>query len=230
MFVGEAPGAAEDRLGEPLAGPAAALLDEVLTSIGLRRADVAVINVLNCRPPDNRSPLPAELENCREYLVGQIELTQPVLVCSLGAFATRVLRGRPGPITSLRGHAEIVVVGNRAVRLLPLVHPAAALYTPAGVAQLRADVERIPGLLALGPPEQPQSQPGPRPEAEPEEAPVEARSRSRGRPPGTPHAPAVEPADGAKSPHDHAGTTGPADDEPGPDGPPAPPAEQLHLF
>jgi uracil-DNA glycosylase family 4 len=161
MFVGEAPGTSEDREGVPLAGAASRLLDELLAGIGLRRDEVAVVTLVKCRPPDNRNPLRAELESCQEYLFGQLELLEPAVVCPLGSFATRVLRRESTPITRLRGTPEIRAVGPRTVRLYPLLHPAAALYSPASVEQLRADVARIPGLLALGAPEQPEPVPEP---------------------------------------------------------------------
>lgn len=170
MFVGEAPGPAEDRAGIPVVGASGRLLDELLAGIGLRRAQVAVVTVLKCRPPENRNPLRGELENCQEYLFGQLELVQPVLVCPLGSFATKLLRGENTPITKLRGVEEVRVIGPRAVRLYPLLHPDAALYSPESVAQLRADVARIPALLAQGMPEQPVPPP-PEPEPEPPEVP-----------------------------------------------------------
>jgi uracil-DNA glycosylase family 4 len=155
MFVGEAPGGEEDRDGLPLAGASARLLDELLAGIGLSRDAVAVVNAVNCRPPDNRNPLPGEVEHCRDYLHGQIALREPVVVCPLGSFATRVLRGTAEPVSVRRGRPEVRTVGARAVRLLPLLHPAAALYADGGVAQLRADMALIPDLVALGAPEQP---------------------------------------------------------------------------
>ncbi len=156
MFVGEAPGLAEDRDGDPLAGAAGELLDELLAGIGLTRAAVAVVNVIRCRPPDNRTPLVVELNSCQEHLHAQLELVQPVVLCPLGDFATRALRGSTTRITRVRGTAEVRTVGARAVRLYPLLHPAAALYWPEGVELLRADVARIPDLLAQGPPPQPE--------------------------------------------------------------------------
>lgn len=155
MFVGEAPGIAEDREGDPLAGAPGDLLDDLLAGIGLARDAVAVITLVRCRPPDNRTPLAAELNSCQEHLHAQVALVQPVVLCPLGNFATRVLRGEATRITKVRGTAEVRTVGTRAVRLYPLVHPAAALYSADGVERLRADVARIPGLLAQGPPAQP---------------------------------------------------------------------------
>ena len=164
MFVGEAPGANEDRLGLPFVGQAGKLLDRLLEEIGLAREDVFIHNVLCCRPPGNRDPLPVEIENCQGWLLEKIRLVEPRVVCTLGNFATKLLRGEPVGITRLHGQAEIRVIGERAVRLYPLFHPAAALYTPANVEVLRADFARIPELLALEPPVQPRE---PEPEPEP---------------------------------------------------------------
>lgn len=155
VFVGEAPGPAEDREGDPLTGPAGRLLDELLAGIGRSRADVAIVTIVRCRPPDNRSPQRAEIERCREYLDAQLAVLEPVVVCPLGTFATRALRADRAPVTAVRGVPEVRTLGTRAVRLYPLLHPAAALYTAETVAQLRADVAGIPALLALGAPEQP---------------------------------------------------------------------------
>jgi uracil-DNA glycosylase family 4 len=148
MFVGEAPGANEDRLGVPFVGQAGKLLDTLLAEIGLEREDVFICNVLKCRPPGNRDPQPNEIETCQGYLRSQVELIQPQLICTLGNFATKLLRGDPTGITRLHGQEEERVIGARAVRLYPLYHPAAALYTPRTLEALRADFQRIPGLLA----------------------------------------------------------------------------------
>jgi uracil-DNA glycosylase len=167
MFVGEAPGANEDVQGLPFVGQAGRLLDQLLAEIGLARRDVFVANVLKCRPPGNRDPLPGEIEACQDYLFRQLELIQPKVVCTLGNFATKLLRGEPTGITRLHGKEELRRVGPRVVRLYPLFHPAAALYTPAMLATLRADFERIPALLARPAPEQPEAA-APEPEPEPE--------------------------------------------------------------
>jgi DNA polymerase len=156
MFVGEAPGANEDRQGLPFVGQAGKLLDTLLGEIGLVRGEVWVCNVLKCRPPGNRDPHPAEIEACQSYLLKQVELIEPRVICTLGNFATKLLRGEPTGITRLHGREEVRTIGPRAVRLYPLFHPAAALYTPANVEVLRADFARIPELLALDPPPQPE--------------------------------------------------------------------------
>jgi uracil-DNA glycosylase family 4 len=176
MFVGEAPGAKEDENGIPFVGAAGKLLDELLAEVGMARADVFVANVLKCRPPGNRDPLPAEIDNCQDYLMRQVELIAPRVICTLGNFATKLLRGDPTGISRLHGQAEIVTVGNRAVRLYPLYHPAAALYTRALLDTLRADVARLPALLAMDVPAQPEPPAPPQP-AVPEPAVVEAPER-----------------------------------------------------
>lgn len=162
MFVGEAPGANEDQQGLPFVGQAGKLLDRLLEEIGMARRDVWVCNVLKCRPPGNRDPQPSEIDACQDYLLRQVELIEPLVVCTLGNFATKLLRADITGITRLHGRAEVRTIGPRAVRLYPLFHPAAALYTPRMLETLREDFARIPELVAL--PEPPQ----PEPEAEPE--------------------------------------------------------------
>lgn len=168
MFVGEAPGANEDKQGVPFVGQAGKLLDTLLGEIGMTRGDVFVANTLKCRPPGNRDPLPQEIENCREYLFRQLELIQPKVVCTLGNFATKLLRGDPTGITRLHGREEERLIGPRRVRLYPIYHPAAALYTPAMLEILRTDFRRLPELLALPAPEQPEPVVEPEPAPEPE--------------------------------------------------------------
>jgi uracil-DNA glycosylase len=164
MFVGEAPGASEDAQGLPFVGRAGKLLETLLGEIGLKRADVFIANVLKCRPPGNRDPLPVEIENCRDYLYSQVELIRPRVICSLGNFSTKLLRGDPTGITRLHGRPEELTLGARTVRLYPIFHPAAALYTPRMLETLREDFARLPDLLAQPEPEQPQ----PVPELEPD--------------------------------------------------------------
>ncbi len=108
-----------------------------------------------CRPPGNRDPLPIEIDNCQGYLRRQVELIQPTVICTLGNFSTKLLRGDPTGITRLHGQPEVLTLGRRAVRLYPIFHPAAALYTPRMLETLREDFTRLPELLALGAPEQP---------------------------------------------------------------------------
>jgi uracil-DNA glycosylase len=156
MFVGEAPGAREDEQGVPFVGQAGRLLDTLLGEIGLTRGEVFVTNVLRCRPPQNRDPLPSEIDNCQEYLFRTLDLIQPRVVCTLGNFATKLLRGDQTGITRLHGREEIRRIGPRTVRLYPIYHPAAALYTPSMLETLRGDFSCLPELLALPMPEQPE--------------------------------------------------------------------------
>ncbi len=180
MFVGEAPGANEDRQGLPFVGQAGKLLDKLLGEIEMQRSDVFIANCLKCRPPGNRDPQPSEIENCRDYLLRQIELIEPSVICTLGNFSTKLLRDDPAGITRVHGQPEVRVLGSRAVRLYPIFHPAAALYTPRMLETLREDFARLPSILALGPPEQPlvaqpvaEVEPAPEPE-ETETEPAEA--------------------------------------------------------
>jgi DNA polymerase len=175
MFVGEAPGADEDRDGVPFVGRAGKLLTELLGGIGITREDVFIANVLKCRPPENRNPTAPEIANCSAWLFRQLELIQPTVVVTLGNFATKLLRDDQTSITRIHGQAEERLLGRRVVRLFPVLHPAAALYTPSNREVLAADFALIPGLLALGPPPQPGaavSAPAPEPEPAPEPAPA----------------------------------------------------------
>jgi uracil-DNA glycosylase len=179
MFIGEAPGASEDEQGVPFVGRAGKLLEKLLEEIGLLRSQVFIANVLKCRPPGNRDPLPVEIENCQEYLLRQVELIQPTVICTLGNFSTKLLRGDPTGITRLHGQPEVLVLGKRAVRLYPIYHPAAALYTPRMLETLREDFGKLPELLALGAPEQPPEQEPPELlESEPEAQPAGAEERA----------------------------------------------------
>jgi uracil-DNA glycosylase len=181
MFIGEAPGANEDRMGLPFVGQAGKLLDKLLAEIGLDRKQVFICNTIKCRPPNNRDPHPNEIETCNDYLRRQVDLIEPTVICTLGNFATKLLRADTTGISRLHGREEERVIGPRAVRLYPLYHPAAALYTPSMLEALRADFLRIPELLALGPPAQPQTfEPIPEmqdleDEDEGEEAPADSR-------------------------------------------------------
>ncbi len=124
MFVGEAPGANEDRQGLPFVGQAGRLLDTLLGEIGLTRDDVFVANVLKCRPPGNRDPLPQEIDACQDYLFRQLELIEPRVVCTLGNFSTKLLRDDPGTgITRLHGREEERRIGPRNVRPVPDLPP-----------------------------------------------------------------------------------------------------------
>ena len=165
MFVGEAPGFHEDQQGMPFVGQAGKLLDQLLAGIGLSRDMVFVANVLKCRPPGNRDPMPDEIEACESHLFRQVELIKPKVVATLGNFSTKLLSGKQLGITRVHGQEQQVTLGGRAVVLYPLYHPAAALYTPAMLKVLQEDFRRIPELL--GRVVEPEPEPAPLLVAEP---------------------------------------------------------------
>jgi DNA polymerase len=146
MFVGEAPGADEDRLGEPFVGRAGKLLTSLIEGIGLTRDDVYIANVVKCRPPGNRDPQPVEIDSCRPYLQAQLDLIAPRVVVTLGNFATKLLLDTKVGITKLRG--ERFPFRDDAV-LIPVLHPSAVLRNGgAALAQARADFVVIRRALA----------------------------------------------------------------------------------
>jgi uracil-DNA glycosylase family 4 len=157
MFVGEAPGFHEDKQGVPFVGAAGKLLSKLLDGIGMTRDEVYIANVLKCRPPGNRDPLPDEIASCEPHLFKQIELIQPKLIATLGNFSTKLLSGKPNGITQVHGREQKVALGGLEVTLFPIFHPAAALYTPRMLQVLEEDFRRIPELLGrtLAPPPPP---------------------------------------------------------------------------
>ena len=148
MFVGEAPGAREDELGLPFVGPAGQLLEQLLGEIGRERKDVFINNVLMCRPPGNRDPMPEEVEECKPFLMKRIELIEPKVICTLGNYATKLLTGSPRGITKVHGDPQQREVAGRSVILYPLFHPAAALRSTSVLDLLRADIHRLPELIS----------------------------------------------------------------------------------
>ncbi len=146
MFVGEGPGRDEDLAGEPFVGRSGKLLDKLVhQEIGLERPSFYIANVVKCRPPGNRDPLPGEIASCRPYLEAQLDLIDPAVVVTLGNFATRLLLETTEGITRLRGRAYPYRRGH----LVPTYHPAAALRGGAEVvAGMRADLVRAKRLLA----------------------------------------------------------------------------------
>ena len=147
MFVGEAPGFHEDKQGIPFVGQAGKLLDKLLAGIGHERSQVYICNVLKCRPPGNRDPVPDEKEACEPYLFRQVELIRPKVIATLGNHATKQLSGKETGITRVHGQEQRLKVGSLEVLLFPLYHPAAALYTPAMLTVLEQDFARLPELL-----------------------------------------------------------------------------------
>ena len=153
MFVGEAPGAEEDRQGLPFVGRAGALLTELLEEIGMTRGQVWITNVLRCRPPGNRDPQPIEIESCQPYTHRQVELIEPRVIATLGNFATKLLTGSRVGISRVRGTPQLREIAGRTVFLMPLFHPAAALRTPSLVDILREDFSKLHELLEQAAPE-----------------------------------------------------------------------------
>lgn len=146
LFIGEGPGAEEDRLGLPFVGRSGQLLDRLIREeVGCEPDDVRVVNVVMCRPPGNRDPLPAEIQACSPYLARQIELTAPRVIVTLGNFATRYVLQTTEGITKLRGRVHPHPSGASVV---PTFHPAAVLRGGAdSMAKMRADLVRAKLLL-----------------------------------------------------------------------------------
>jgi uracil-DNA glycosylase len=139
LFIGEAPGKNEDLQGKPFVGQAGKILDGLLAGIGLSRNEVFIANVLKCRPPENRDPAIDEIITCKQYLFEQIEIIDPAVICTLGKYSTQLILNTTEGITKLRGN--IFNVNGRLV--LPINHPAAALYTPSRISVLKEDFNRI---------------------------------------------------------------------------------------
>lgn len=152
MFIGEGPGYHEDKQGEPFVGAAGQLLNRLLEEIGMRRADVYITNVVLCRPPGNRDPLPDEIEACKPYLMEQVALVDPRIIVTLGNFATRVILDRAASISRVRG--QRFTWEGRTV--IPTFHPAAVLHgggeASAQMTALRQDFQTVSAALAEPPP------------------------------------------------------------------------------
>jgi len=143
VFVGEAPGAEEDRQGLPFVGAAGQLLTKMIASIGLSREEVFITNVLKCRPPGNRPPRPLEIENCSPYLSEQISLIQPKIICALGTTAAQSLLRISAPISALRGRLHDFM----GIPVLCTFHPAYLLRYPAEKRKSWEDLKKLRGLL-----------------------------------------------------------------------------------
>ncbi|MBN2073261.1 MAG: uracil-DNA glycosylase [Actinobacteria bacterium] len=146
MFVGEAPGKNEDLQGLPFVGQAGKILDSLLNSIGLDRNMVFIANVLKCRPPNNRDPEIEEINVCKKYLFRQIEIIDPKIICTLGKYSTQLLLNTDKGISDLRG--KVFEKDSRII--LPINHPAAALYTPSRMEVLQKDFTRIKEIMDAG--------------------------------------------------------------------------------
>ncbi len=144
MFVGEAPGRDEDLAGRPFVGAAGQLLTKIIEAMGRNRKDVYITNVLRCRPPHNRNPLPEEIACCRPYLNELIRLIRPKIICSLGKFAASVMLDRTVPITRVRGQFFDLEDG---IKLMPTFHPAYLLRNPADKKLVWSDIKKIMSYL-----------------------------------------------------------------------------------
>ena len=145
LFIGEAPGWHEDQQGRPFVGPAGQFLDQLLTSIGLRREEVYIANVIKCRPPQNREPLPVEIQSCRKWLDRQIEIIRPQMIITLGRYSL----ARYFPNESIgKIHGKPRKLGG--LIYYPMYHPAAALHQGSLRRTIETDMLKIPQLLAQG--------------------------------------------------------------------------------
>jgi len=159
LFVGEAPGFYEDQQARPFVGPAGRFLDELIASIGLRRDQVFITNVVKCRPPNNRDPLPGEIDACRKHLQRQIELIQPRIIVSLGRYSLAWFSPREA-ISKVHGQAKV----KDGVYFIPMYHPAAALHAGNMRKVIEEDFRKIPAVLERAreaPPEQAAPEPEP---------------------------------------------------------------------
>jgi len=159
LFVGEAPGFYEDQQARPFVGPAGRFLDELIASAGLRRDQVFITNVVKCRPPNNRDPLPGEVDACRKYLQRQIELIQPKIIVSLGRYSLAWFSPREA-ISKVHGQAKV----RDGVYFMPMYHPAAALHAGNMRKVIEEDFRKIPAVLERAreaPPEQAAPEPEP---------------------------------------------------------------------
>lgn len=157
MFIGEAPGFREDQLARPFVGPAGVFLDQLLSGVGLRRDDVYITNMVKCRPPNNRDPLPEEIASCKMYLERQIEMIDPSIIVLLGRHS--FARFFPGePIGKARGRPRTL----NGLKLFPMYHPAAALHNPALRPVIIEDFKKLKELIV-------DREPNPPTSAEPEQ-------------------------------------------------------------
>lgn len=146
VFVGEAPGADEDEQGLPFVGRAGQLLTNIIKAMGLARKDVYICNILKCRPPGNRNPLPDEIRLCEPFLKQQLRLISPQIICALGSFAAKTLLKTETPITALRGRFQTY----EGIKLMPTYHPAYLLRNPSAKKQVWEDVQLIMKEIELG--------------------------------------------------------------------------------
>jgi DNA polymerase len=148
VFVGEAPGYDEDVQGEPFVGAAGKLLTRIIQAMGLSREEVYICNILKCRPPGNRNPLPDEIDVCRPFLDRQLAAISPECICALGKFAAQTLLDTQAPISRLRGRFS----EYNGIRIMPTYHPAYLLRNPEGKRHVWNDIQQIMEVLNLNTP------------------------------------------------------------------------------
>lgn len=139
IFVGEAPGADEDKQGKPFVGRAGQKLTQIIEAMGLSRSEVYITNVLKCRPPDNRNPLPAEIKVCEPFLIAQLKLIKPKIICALGTFAAQTLLRSDQRISALRGRFHTY----HSIKVMPTYHPAFLLRNPKFKRDVWEDVKKV---------------------------------------------------------------------------------------
>ena len=139
MFIGEAPGKDEDELGRPFVGRSGKLLTSCLEALGIPRADVFITNVVKCRPPDNRKPLPSEVAFYKPILLHEIKIIRPRVICTLGASALEALTAQPFSMTKIRGRSLLFDT----ITLIPTLHPAYVLRNPAAEKDFKHDLAKV---------------------------------------------------------------------------------------
>ncbi len=155
LFIGEAPGKNEDLQGKPFVGAAGKNLDKLLNEIGLGIDDVYIANILKCRPPENRDPAIDEIKTCTPWLLKQIEIISPAVICTLGNYSTKFILSQCDPekmnsiegITKLHGRIKEVQFNRRTYKVVPLFHPAAMLYNPKLRETLFKDIKVVKSVI-----------------------------------------------------------------------------------
>jgi len=145
VFIGEAPGMDEDRQGQPFVGAAGQLLTRIIQAMTLTRQDVYICNIIKCRPPQNRNPLPEEIDACSPFLKRQIKAIQPDYICTLGAFATQTILQTDRPISHLRGRFH----NYEGIPVMPTFHPAFLLRNPGKKREVWEDIQKLMRALEI---------------------------------------------------------------------------------
>lgn len=149
VFVGEAPGAEEDIQGKPFVGAAGQLLTKIIEAMGMKRSDVYICNIIKCRPSQNRQPLLEEISACKPYIVAQLDIIQPKIVCALGRYAVLALLGKDEPISKIRGNfyeckgINPALACKGGVKVMPTFHPAYLLRNPSAKRLVWADMKKV---------------------------------------------------------------------------------------